>query len=286
MITSLSSSTSEIDPGTVALTLPLDTPAAEVWRALTEPALVERWFGRLIGKLALGQRARLDFGDGDFFDIEMLRCEPPRLLEYTWRFLGIGPLDTITWHIAPLGSGCLVTVLDGEPGRTYQSARELKQGWLDFTQRLERFLATGQPSRYDWRHEFEGSIELDGEPAALWETLFAPANQAQWLPLRDGVLKDGELLVIGSGGEPALVRIADVRWEPPTQVRFQVTHRGWLQSTHCDVKLFAHAQGSLLRISHTGWEGISRDDSRRLQQRTRFCAQWITALQRARQLVG
>jgi len=286
MITASSSTTSAIDPGTVALTLPLNTPAAEVWRALTDPTLIARWFGTLNGALALGQRARLDFGDGDFFDLETLRCDPPQLLEYSWRFLGIGPLDTITWHIAPLGSGCLVTVLDSEPGRTYQSARELKEGWLDFTQRLEHFLATGQPSRYDWRREFDGSIELAGESSVIWETLFEPANQARWLPLRSGVLKEGELLFVGDSGEPALVRIADVRWEPPTRVRFQVTHRGWLQSTHCDVKLSAHAEGSMLSISHVGWEGISRDDSRQLRQRTRFCAQWITALQRARQLIG
>lgn len=285
MLRSLSSSSSAIDPGTVALTLPLNAPTAEVWRALTEPALVGQWFGTLIGRLALGQRARLDFGDGDFFDIEMLRCDPPRLLEYTWRFLGIGPLDTITWHIAPLGSGCLVTVLDSEPGRTYQSARELKEGWLDFTQRLEQFLATGQPSRYDWRREFDGSIELDGEPSAVWEMLFAPANQERWLPLRSGVLTEGELLVIADGAEPALVRIADVRWEPPARVRFQLTQRGWLQSTHCDVKLAAHAEGTVLSISHVGWEGISRDASDQLQQRTRFCAQWITTLQRARLLI-
>jgi uncharacterized protein YndB with AHSA1/START domain len=285
MVTASSGRSSAIDPGTVALTLPLDTPPAEVWRALTAPALVERWFGTLTGMLALGQYARLDFGDGDFFDIETLRCEPPQLLEYTWRFLGIGPLDTITWHIATLGRGSLVTVLDGEPGRSYQSARELKEGWLDFTQRLERFLATGQPSRYDWRREFDGSIELAGEPSATWETLFAPANQARWLPLRGGILEEGELLVVGDGAEPAMIRIADVRWEPPSCVRFQVTQRGWLQPTHCELKLSAHAEGSVLSISHVGWEGISQNGSRQLQQRTRFCAEWISALQRARQLI-
>jgi uncharacterized protein YndB with AHSA1/START domain len=285
MITASSWRSSAIDPGKVALTLPLNTPTAEVWRTLTEPALVARWFGTLTGMLALGQYARLDFGDGDFFDIETLRCEPPRLLEYTWRFLGIGPLDTITWHIAPLGSGSLVTVLDGEPGRSYQAAHELKEGWLDFTQRLERFLATGQPSRYNWRRAFDGSIELASEPAATWETLFAPTNQARWLPLRSSVLKEGALFVVGDSGEPTMVLIADVRWEPPTRVRFQVTQRGWLQPTQCEVKLSAHAEGSVLSISHVGWEGISQTASRQLQQRVRFCAEWISALQRARQLI-
>jgi uncharacterized protein YndB with AHSA1/START domain len=283
MITSSSSNNAMvgagIDPGTVTVTLQLDTPASRAWQLLTEPTMVARWFGTLTGTLAPGQPARLDFGDGDFFDLETLRLDPPFLLEYTWRFLGIGPLDTITWHIAPQEQGCLVTVIDSEPGRSHQSARELKEGWLDFTQRLEQFLVAGYPSRYDWRRQFDGSIEIGGNLESVWDSLFAPHRQPQWLPLLEGVLEEGGQFVAVDPGEA--FQISDVYWYPPHSMRFHLKHSGWLCPTYADLKLSSHAQGTLLSVSHTGWERISPNENYQLAQRKRFSTLWIMALQRA-----
>ena len=142
-------------PSTVVMTFATSASAGEVWRALTEPTLVACWFGTLTTALRLGEKVHLDFGDGDFFTLEVTRTEPPYLLEYTWRFLGIGPLEAITWRIASKDSGCLVTVIDNEPDRSPEVALLLKEGWLDFTQRLEQFLTTGsvhrELRRFEWR---------------------------------------------------------------------------------------------------------------------------------------
>jgi uncharacterized protein YndB with AHSA1/START domain len=109
-------------PGMVVVSVLLDVPLVEVWQALTEPQRVARWFGTLTGALRPGTSVRLDFGDGDFFTLEIIQLDPPYLLQYAWRFLGIGPLNTITWQVAPRDKGCQVTVTDSEPERSHEAA--------------------------------------------------------------------------------------------------------------------------------------------------------------------
>jgi uncharacterized protein YndB with AHSA1/START domain len=271
--------------GTVVVDVTLSASVTETWQALTEPTMVARWFGTLTETLAEGRSVCLDFGDGDFFDLEVIQLDPPHLLQYTWRFLGIGPLDTITWRIIPKDNGCLVTVIDSEPERSPESVLLLKEGWLDFTQRLKRFLTTGMPSRYDWRREFDGSIELASKLEDAWDVLFAPATQSEWLPFGGSVLQAGAHVTITDDAEPSLLQMTDVAWDAPTRVLFHLTHSDWLRPTRCQLELSPHGQGTLLTVSHTGWESISRDSSSQLQQRKRFSALWIPALQRACQLI-
>src|ERR1051325_7005653 len=143
---------SSIAPGTVEITRALSASATTAWRALTDPEVVAKWFGTLTAPFRGGEDARLEFGDGDYFLLHTLRIDPPSLLQYSWRFLGIGPLDTITWRITARGDGCLVTVTDTEPDRSPEAALLLRTGWMDFTGRLEEFLSRGLPTRYPWRH--------------------------------------------------------------------------------------------------------------------------------------
>jgi hypothetical protein len=51
------------------------------------------------------------------------------------------------------------------------------------------------------------------------------------------------------------------------------------------MELKNHFSGTLLNVSHNGWEEISHNQVAQLQQRKRFCALWIDALKRARQMI-
>src|SRR5437899_740788 len=82
----------------VSVIISVKASSWEVWRALTEPHRVSSWFGTLETGLRVGKTNRLVFGDGDFFVLEVLHMDPPHSLQYAWRFLGIGPQDTITWN--------------------------------------------------------------------------------------------------------------------------------------------------------------------------------------------
>ncbi|MDJ0795854.1 MAG: SRPBCC domain-containing protein [Calothrix sp. MO_167.B12] len=271
---------------TVVVNFATSASAIEVWQALTEPNIVGRWFGTLTSTLFPGETVRLEFGDGDFFMLEVTRSEPPHLLEYNWRFLGVGPLDTITWRILPQNIGCLVTVIDNEPERSPESALLLRQGWLDFTQRLERFLTTDIPTRYDWRREFDGSIELPCRVEVAWDKIFASQAQAQWLPLSCSILEAGAHLTLEDGLEPSLLQILNVIWNPPNRVQFQLTHSDWLHPTNCQLELSPRSKCAMLTIQHFGWEAISPHRDYQLQQRKRFSSFWITALQSAVSLLG
>jgi len=273
-----------LDSGTVVVEFmtPVSTPT--VWQALTEPEMVSQWFGTLILRLGLGENTRLDFGDGDFFSITVTRFEPPSELEYTWRFLGIAPQDTITWQLIPQAEGCCVRVCDRQPARSPTAVQETQEGWLDFTERLRSFLATGTPTRYDWRREIDVSIELSCDAEMAWNKLFSPETQSQWLPIKEGIPDVNSFFVLTDGIEPSEIQFTNVVCHPLHQLQCQLTYSNWLPPTDCLLKLTAHNQGTLLSVSHVGWEDICVENEMQFQQRSRFCNFWIAALQKAQQL--
>lgn len=98
----------ELSDGRVELrferTLP--HPREKVWRALTESAQLRRWFVEILdydrSTLTFTPGARLTFTAADFPDGhgEVLTCEPPALLEYTW------DTEILRWELTSLDDGC------------------------------------------------------------------------------------------------------------------------------------------------------------------------------------
>jgi hypothetical protein len=157
---------------------------------------------------------------------------------------------------------------------------------MDFTGRLEEFLIHGTPTRYPWRHEFDASIELAGSIEAVWNQLFEPRVEGQWLSLSPSD-SNGELsLFVNDGNEPTSFEVSNVYSTPPHQVQFHLTHKDWLHPTACNLSLIPRSKNSQLSVSHNGWESISLQSDYQKQQRERFSAFWVSALRRARQLVG
>ena len=87
-------------------------PPAAVWRALTEPELLARWWRPGDIKPVVGHRFTMDMGEWGIQPCEVLRVEPEKLLVYTF---AEGVLDTtITWRLEPEGTGTrLFLVHDG-----------------------------------------------------------------------------------------------------------------------------------------------------------------------------
>ncbi|GAB3903524.1 SRPBCC domain-containing protein [Kibdelosporangium lantanae] len=82
-------------------------PPAKVWRTLTEPELLARWFMPNDIKPVVGHRFHLHadpkpgvgFGGGPV-PCEVLDVEPERLLRFAW-----GEHWTVTWRLEPEGRG-------------------------------------------------------------------------------------------------------------------------------------------------------------------------------------
>ncbi|SFW82578.1 SRPBCC family protein [Amycolatopsis australiensis] len=138
------------DPTAIHVDQFLAHPARKVWRALTEPDLLERWLNMPNDiKPVVGHRFRLlaepvpaaGFAGGPV-DCEVLEVEPERKLSIRW-----GPQWTVTWRLAPEGTGTrLFLSHEGfDPDDEFQrvSRRIMGGGWRSHVPRaLARLLDT------------------------------------------------------------------------------------------------------------------------------------------------
>jgi uncharacterized protein YndB with AHSA1/START domain len=113
-------------------------PVARVWRAVTEPAELERWFVASVPWTpALGETF-----EGGGQPGEIVALERPRLLAWTWG------QERYSFELAPDGDGCLLVfthVFDPDHGPAAQHAA----GWETYLDRLDAHLAGGALSAED-----------------------------------------------------------------------------------------------------------------------------------------
>lgn len=114
-------------------------PPEKIWRALTEPHLIEEWLMKGDFRPAIGHRFgfRADWGA---VDCEVLDIEPPHLLAYSW---GDHELKSIvTWTLTPTGSGTQLrleqTGFRRDQPRYFGGANA---GWPRFLAKLEEVVA-------------------------------------------------------------------------------------------------------------------------------------------------
>lgn len=117
-------------------------PPAAVWRALTQPELLARWWAAGDIRPIVGHRFDLDMGQWGKQPCEVVAAEPERLLRF--RF-ATGTLDTIiTWELIPEENGTRLKLthegfnLDSPMGR--QALEGMKPGWPAVLARLESVL--------------------------------------------------------------------------------------------------------------------------------------------------
>jgi uncharacterized protein YndB with AHSA1/START domain len=258
------------------------TPEA-AWSALVDPICAREWFAEATAELRTGRRLRFDFGDGDFFNADVLDCQPLRRLRYAWRFLGIGPQAMITWRLAPTNGGVELIANDEQTGRGQAEATELSGGWVDFGERLALFLTTSVRSRYDWRRDLDASIEVTAAPDVVSERLFATEAAREWLSLVPAARATGRLWM--SDGEAPSEFEVDGLTVAGGVLSFGLQSPQWRGPTACRLSVTRRPGGSRLAVSHIGWPDIGDDASEQLCQRRRFCQWWAVSLLRARRLL-
>lgn len=118
-----------------------DIPHApeKIWRALTQPHLIEEWLMQNDFKPAVDHRfsLRADWGT---VDCKVLTVEPNKTLSYTWEALGLE--SVVTWTLTPTGAGTRLrmeqTGFRADQTQAYQGAT---YGWPRFFAALEQALA-------------------------------------------------------------------------------------------------------------------------------------------------
>jgi uncharacterized protein YndB with AHSA1/START domain len=114
-------------------------PPEKIWRALTQPHLIEEWLMKNDFKPVVDHRFELRF-DWGTIDCQVLEVEPNGTLSYTW---GDHELKTVvTWTLTPTSNGTRLRMEQsgfrtGQP-RYYHGA---KAGWPRFLSALEQVLA-------------------------------------------------------------------------------------------------------------------------------------------------
>jgi uncharacterized protein YndB with AHSA1/START domain len=111
----------------------------DVWRALTDPDLLARWWVPGDVRAEVGHRFDLDMGKWGQQPCEVTAVEPGRLIAYSF---GGGSLDTtITWRVEPEGTGTRLLLehagfdLDSPMGR--QAYEGMGAGWPDVLERID-----------------------------------------------------------------------------------------------------------------------------------------------------
>ncbi|HEX6200280.1 MAG TPA: SRPBCC domain-containing protein [Thermoanaerobaculia bacterium] len=141
------------DPGgidAIERILELRADPERVWRAVTRPEEIARWFGDS-AELEAREGAEGWFGWSKYgrFAVRVEGCEPPRLFAWRWAREEGKPLDEtrstrVEWELVPRDGGGTVLHLR-ESGFEHPEDREDNVG--------------------GWKHELDELLEYLGEPA-------------------------------------------------------------------------------------------------------------------------
>ena len=114
-------------------------PPEKIWRALTEPHLIEAWLMQNDFTPVVGHRfdLRADWGS---VGCQVLSLEPNKTLSYSWAAYGLE--SVVTWTLTPTGAGTHLRMEQSgfrpDQQQAYQGA---KFGWQNFFAKLEQVLA-------------------------------------------------------------------------------------------------------------------------------------------------
>ena len=117
----------------------LPHPPDKVWRALTQPQLLEEWLMKSDFQPVVDHRFRFR-ADWGAVDCRVLAVEPGKTLSYTWAAYGLETV--VTWTLTPASGGTDLRMEQSgfrpDQPQYYEGARG---GWQRFLAALEQLLA-------------------------------------------------------------------------------------------------------------------------------------------------
>ena len=114
-------------------------PPEKIWRALTQPHLIEEWLMKNDFKAVVSHRFnfRADWGA---VDCQILAVEPNKTLSYTWAAYGLE--SVVSWTLTPTKTGTHLRMeqsgFRSDQPQYYEGA---KGGWQQFFAALEQTLS-------------------------------------------------------------------------------------------------------------------------------------------------
>ena len=130
----------------VAVQREVPFPPEKIWRALTQPHLIEEWLMKNDFKPEVGHSFNLRGEWGGVLDCEVLAVEPHRTLTYTWNFshddAAYDLRSVVTFTLVPTDTGTRLRVeQSGFRPDQKQAFGGARTGWQQFLAKLEEVLA-------------------------------------------------------------------------------------------------------------------------------------------------
>jgi uncharacterized protein YndB with AHSA1/START domain len=119
-------------------------PPEKIWRALTQPHLIEEWLMKNDFKPIVGHRFNLQRTPKPdvniIVDCQVQIVEPNKTLSYTWVAYGLE--SVVTWTLTPTNTGTRLRMeQSGFRSDQKQAYGGAKIGWQQFFANLEQVLA-------------------------------------------------------------------------------------------------------------------------------------------------
>jgi uncharacterized protein YndB with AHSA1/START domain len=121
-------------------------PPEKLWRALTQPHLIEEWLMKNDFNAVVGHRFNLRGEWGGVLDCEVLAIEPNKMLSYTWNFAHDDPAfdmkSVVTFTLTPTSKGTHLRMQQsGFRPDQKQAYGGAQAGWRQFLEKLDQVLA-------------------------------------------------------------------------------------------------------------------------------------------------
>jgi uncharacterized protein YndB with AHSA1/START domain len=119
-------------------------PPERIWRALTQPHLIEEWLMKNDFRPVVDHRFNLRKNPKPdvsiVVDCQVLAVEPHKTLSYTWAAYGLESI--VTWTLTPTRTGTLLRMEQSgfRPDQT-QAYHGARYGWQQYVAALEQVLA-------------------------------------------------------------------------------------------------------------------------------------------------
>jgi len=136
-------------------------PPEKIWRALTQPHLIEEWLMKNDFKPVVGHSFNLRGDWGGVLDCEVLAVEPNKTLSYTWNFVhddaAYNLRSVVTFTLTPTSTGTRLRVeatvlckpgagpgadrLRSAASRFGSSSKEVPMNWNKWVRQIHRWLS-------------------------------------------------------------------------------------------------------------------------------------------------
>ena len=135
-----------IETRTVTVEREFPHPPERLWRALTQPHLIEEWLMKTDFSPVVGHRFNLRGDWGGVLDCEVLVVEPNETLSYTWNFAHEDPAfnlkSVVTFTLIPTAAGTRLRMEQtGFRPDQKQAFGGARVGWQQFLGKLDQLLA-------------------------------------------------------------------------------------------------------------------------------------------------